>query len=161
MRTYAESPHDSHTKFGETSPVAPAGQRGTVRRMWSDRSPAVCPCGSGTPYGGCCGRLHRGAAADTAEQLMRSRYAAFVVGDDSYLFRTWHPRTRPDDLTLPSDRAWTGLDVLATEAGGPGDSDGLVEFEAHYVAGDRPGVQHEVSRFERRRGVWVYVDAQP
>ena len=129
--------------------------------MWSGRSPAECPCGSGTPYAGCCGRLHRGETAETAEQLMRSRYAAFVVGDEGYLFRTWHPRTRPDGLTLTADRAWTRLEVLATEAGGAGDDDGVVEFAAHYVAGGRPGVQHEVSRFERRRGVWVYVDARP
>jgi SEC-C motif domain protein len=91
---------------------------------------------------------------------MRSRYAAFVVGDDAYLFRTWHPRTRPDDLTLPSDRTWTGLVVLATEDGGADAEAGVVEFEAHYVSGGRAGVQHEVSRFQRRRGVWVYVDAQ-
>ena len=51
--------------------------------------------------------------------------------------------------------------MLATEAGGAGDDDGVVEFAAHYVAAGRPGVQHEVSRFERRRGVWVYVDALP
>ncbi len=127
--------------------------------MWSDRRPAACPCGSGTPYDGCCGRLHRGEVADTAEQLMRSRYAAFVVGDDAYLFRTWHPRTRPDAVTVPADSAWTGLVVLTTEAGGPDDDTGVVEFEAHYVSAGRPGVQHEVSRFERRRGVWVYVDA--
>jgi len=100
-------------------------------------------------------------AAETAEELMRSRYAAFAVGDDAYLFRTWHPRTRPDDVTIPPDRRWTRLTVLRTEAGTRGDDEGIVEFDAHYVAGDRPGVQHEVSRFERRRGVWVYVDAQP
>jgi SEC-C motif domain protein len=129
--------------------------------MWSDRSPVECPCGSGTSYAECCGRLHRGAAAETAEELMRSRYAAFVVGDVDHLFRTWHPRTRPDDLTLPPDRTWTGLVVLATDDGGAGDDAGVVEFDAHYVSGGRPGVQHEVSRFERRRGVWVYVDARP
>ena len=40
----------------------------------------TCPCGSGTPYDGCCDRLHRGAAqAGTAEELMRSRYAAYAV----------------------------------------------------------------------------------
>ncbi len=85
--------------------------------MWSDRSPTECPCGSGASYAECCGRLHRGEAAQTAEQLMRSRYSAFVVGDETYLFRTWHPRTRPDDVTVASDRTWTGLEVLATEAG--------------------------------------------
>jgi SEC-C motif domain protein len=100
-------------------------------------------------------------AAETAEELMRSRYAAFVVGDTDHLFRTWHPRTRPDDLTLPTDRTWTGLVVLSTEGGGVGDDTGVVEFEARYVSAGRAGVQHEVSRFERRRGAWVYVDAQP
>ncbi|AZU48233.1 SecC motif-containing protein [Aeromonas hydrophila] len=33
----------------------------------------------------CCGSLHRGAAAQTPEQLMRSRYSAFVLG----LGSTW------------------------------------------------------------------------
>ncbi len=92
---------------------------------------------------------------------MRSRYAAFVVGDENYLFRTWHPRTRPADLRLATDRRWTGLVVLHTEAGGPDDDTGVVEFEARYDSHGRPGVQHEVSRFGRRRGAWVYVDAQP
>src|SRR4029077_450630 len=87
--------------------------------------------------------------------------AAFAVGDEAYLFRTWHPRTRPDDLTLPADRTWTGLVVLRTRAGGPQDDSGVVEFEAHYLAAGRPGVHREVSRFERRRGGWGYVDAQP
>ena len=129
--------------------------------MWSDLSPAECPCGSTTSYAACCGRLHRGAAAATAEQLMRSRYAAFAMDDEAYLFRTWHPRSRPDDLRLPDDRTWTRLVVLRTEAGGTEDDSGVVEFEAHYLSAGRPGVQHEVSSFERRRGVWVYVDAQP
>lgn len=128
--------------------------------MWSDRSPSECPCSSGTSYAECCGRLHRGAAAATAEELMRSRYSAFVVGDEDYLFRTWHPRTRPDDLTLPTDRDWTALVVLDTEAGGEDDEAGVVEFEARYVSGGHAGMQHEVSRFERRRGAWVYVDAR-
>jgi SEC-C motif-containing protein len=90
---------------------------------------------------------------------MRSRYSAFVVGDADHLFRTWHPRTRPDDVTLPTDRTWTGLVVLRTEDGGAADDSGVVEFEARYEAAGRTGVQHEVSRFERRRGRWVYVDA--
>lgn len=69
--------------------------------MWSAGTPSECPCGSGTSYADCCGRLHRGAAAETAVDLMRARYAAFAVGDARYLFRTWYPRTRPDDLSLP------------------------------------------------------------
>ena len=29
---------------------------------------------------------------------MRSRYAAYVLGRSDHVFRTWHPRTRPDDV---------------------------------------------------------------
>ena len=117
-----------------------------------------CPCGTGRPYAACCLPLHRGEPAVTAEQLMRARYSAFVTGEAGYLFRSWHPRTRPADLTLPADRTWTGLRVLDTVDGGAGDATGIVEFEAHYTTAAGPDVQRERSRFERRGGVWVYVD---
>jgi len=54
---------------------------------------------------------------------MRSRYSAFAVGDLDYVWRTWHPRTRPEALT-PSDEAWTGLEILDTVAGQQGDQEG-------------------------------------
>ena len=82
-------------------------------------APRRCPCGTGLPYAGCCGRLHDGTAtAGTAEQLMRSRYSAFAVGDPAYLLATWHPSTRPPSLELDPTVRWTGLDVLATTDGG-------------------------------------------
>ncbi|MFC5728506.1 MULTISPECIES: YchJ family protein [Nocardioides] len=121
------------------------------------RTPA-CPCGSGRRYDECCRPLHRGQdAARTAEELMRSRYSAFVVHDASYLLRTWHPATRPESLDLDDRVRWTGLDVLATEAGGPADERGLVEFRAHHVVAGVPGSLHEVSRFRRQGGAWLYV----
>ncbi|ESQ02386.1 SEC-C domain-containing protein [Streptomyces sp. PVA_94-07] len=56
------------------------------------RPAGPCPCGTGRTYGECCGRFHAGSAeAATAEQLMRSRYAAFATRDAAYLLRTWHP----------------------------------------------------------------------
>lgn len=57
---------------------------------------------------------------------MRSRYSAFAVGDADYLLRTWHPGTRPDELTLSPTVTWTGLDVVRVERGGPADEDGVV-----------------------------------
>lgn len=114
----------------------------------------TCPCGSGTAYDACCGRLHRGAAlAETAEQLMRSRYAAYAVGDTDYVFRTWHPRTRPDDLTPDAGLTWTGLSIV-------GAGEGWVEFVASYERGGVPGELRERSRFEQRAGRWVYVDGE-
>lgn len=112
----------------------------------------TCPCGSGSAYDACCGRLHRGAAqAGTAEELMRSRYAAYAIGDADYVFRTWHPRTRPGDVELDPALAWTGLRVLDV-------GEDWVEFVASYEHGGLPGQLRERSRFERRGGRWVYVD---
>ena len=61
---------------------------------------------------------------------MRSRYAAYAVTDADHLFRTWHPRTRSDAAPDPRVR-WTGLEVLDVVAGGPDDTDGVVEFSAY------------------------------
>lgn len=129
---------------------------------------ARCPCLSGETYGACCGRYHRGLAeggadavtAPTAEALMRSRYAAFAVGDADYLLATWHPSTRPTDLDLDDDVTWRRLDVVATSAGGPLDRTGVVEFVAHYRSAEtrERGSLHEVSSFVREGGRWYYVD---
>ncbi|MGY1731113.1 YchJ family protein [Geodermatophilus sp. SYSU D01045] len=125
-------------------------------------SPELCPCGSGLPYAECCGRLHDGtAAAATAEQLMRSRYSAFAVGDAAYLRETWDPATRPRSSTLDPAVRWTGLEVLATTGGGLFDAEGTVTFRAHSRAGGHEHVQAERSRFRRAGGRWVYVDGDP
>ncbi|MER7835896.1 YchJ family metal-binding protein [Streptomyces sp. NPDC096040] len=113
-----------------------------------------CPCGLPQSYDECCGRYHSGAAAPTAEALMRSRYSAFVVEDSAYLLRTWHPRTRPARLDLGPGMRWTGLEILGTGDGSAFHSTGTVEFRASY----RGGSLHELSRFERVDGAWVYLD---
>ena len=118
-----------------------------------------CPCGTGLPYAGCCGRLHDGTAtAATAEQLMRSRYSAFAVGDAAHLLATWHSSTRPRRLELDPAVRWTGLEVLATTGGTLLAAEGTVEFRAFHVVGGVPGAQHENSRFVREDGRWSYLD---
>ncbi len=89
---------------------------------------------------------------------MRSRYAAYALGLHDHVFRTWHPRTRPDDVGPTPGLFWLGLQVVSTTAGGPEDETGTVVFEARYRTPDGDGVLAETSRFERRRGRWVYVD---
>ena len=123
-----------------------------------------CPCGSGRPYPACCGRMHAGIAqAATAEALMRSRYTGFATANTHYLLVTWHPSTRPDGLDLDDRMTWRRLDVLRTDAGGPWDDAGTVEFVAHYRVDDgtaigERGRLHETSRFVREDGRWLYVD---
>ncbi|MBM9460558.1 hypothetical protein JK386_11645 [Nocardioides sp. zg-536] len=119
---------------------------------------AACPCGAPATYAACCAKFHSGEQLPaTAEELMRSRFAAFVVGDADYLLATWHPATRPEDLDLDDDVRWLRLEVLATEGGGPGERRGVVEFRAHHEHAGRPGVLHEVSRFRHDGGRWLYV----
>jgi SEC-C motif-containing protein len=119
----------------------------------------VCPCGGGS-YALCCGPFHAGEAeAPTAETLMRSRYAAFTLRLDDYLWRTWHPRTRPERVAL-DDTVWTRLEILDVVDGTERDHKGIVEFVAHYRVGRRDGRMRERSRFERRGRRWMYVDGE-
>ncbi|MDQ6967588.1 MAG: YchJ family metal-binding protein, partial [Mariprofundaceae bacterium] len=62
--------------------------------------PKTCPCGSNKPFASCCRPIIANDSASTAEQLMRSRYSAFVLGDAEYLLKTWHPDTAPDNFQL-------------------------------------------------------------
>jgi len=120
-----------------------------------------CPCGSGRTLGRCCGPYLAGRKhAPTAEALMRSRYSAYTQQDADYLMRTWHPSTRPEEIDLTGEVLWQFLQVVRTEAGGPKDRNGLVEFVAHYKVQGQPGRLHEVSRFQRRGPRWYYVDGE-
>lgn len=118
-----------------------------------------CPCGSGDPYGRCCRALHVGERhADTAEELMRSRFSAYAVGDSDYVWRTWHPRTRPATITLDPGLEWVGLKIVEVDAGGRDDDTGEVEFRAVYRQGRRTGTLHERSRFAVRARRWFYLE---
>ena len=119
----------------------------------------LCPCGLGEAFADCCGPLHAGKRqAATAEQLMRSRYAAFAVGDAAYLLKTWDPSTRPAEVDLDPEQRWVGLDILDRSGGGPFDSEGTVRFRAHYRLHGQAGSLTEYSRFRRIDKAWFYVD---
>jgi SEC-C motif-containing protein len=116
-----------------------------------------CPCGSGATYDSCCGRWHAGAAAPSAEALMRSRYSAFTMQLKDYLRTTWHPRTRPQSLEIEPLQKWLGLKIVATRATGTDSAE--VEFIARFrIGGGSAARLHERSRFVREDGRWLYVD---
>ena len=117
-----------------------------------------CPCTSGKQFAECCEPIiNQEQASKTAEQLMRSRYSAYVVGDVAYLLHSWAPETRPPAIVLDPSQRWTGLSIVDTVDGGVLAADGIVEFVASFVAAG-PGVRAERSRFRREAGRWVYVD---
>lgn len=118
----------------------------------------TCPCGSAKGYLACCGRLHGGAPADSAEALMRARYTAFARGNAAYLLQSWAPETRPESLDLDQSATWTGLTVEAQETTGPDTA--TVRYTANWRHGRKKGKQSETSRFRRAGPGWVYVDGE-
>lgn len=124
-----------------------------------------CPCGRRvgvarhTPaiWGNCCGQwIEQDDSAPDAESLMRSRYAAFVTGNTKYLLATWHPRTRPEDLTHESGVKWLGLEVRQHLVTGSDTAE--VEFVARSRHAGRGHRLHERSRFVRENGCWLYIN---
>ena len=63
---------------------------------------------------------------------MRSRFTAFALGDADYLLKSWHPTTRPRSLQLDPDLRWYRLDIIGRSKGALLDTEGTVEFVAHY-----------------------------
>ncbi|EXF25390.1 preprotein translocase [Nesterenkonia sp. AN1] len=99
---------------------------------------------------------------------MRSRYTANALLNSDpgrfggFLHRTWAAETRPalSDLYAPGPQ-WTRLSILGTTAGGPFHDAGTVEFVATYSGDGDHGARgrlHELSRFRRESGQWLYVD---
>ncbi|TAL85284.1 MAG: hypothetical protein EPN74_09040 [Rhodanobacter sp.] len=121
-----------------------------------------CPCGNPAGYRQCCGPLHDGAIADSAEQLMRSRYSAYVLKREDYLLASWHADTRPASLQLAAQQpspTWLGLEIRQHHV--IDDLHASVEFVARYrLGGGRASRQHETSRFVREEGRWYYVTGE-
>jgi len=87
---------------------------------------------------------------------MRSRYSAFVVRDEAYLLRTWHPETRPPAVDFDPTMRWERLEILETTGGTAFHTTGTVTFRAHFTVAGRPDSLDEKSRFVRFEGAWVY-----
>lgn len=126
-----------------------------------------CPCGSGRSLDDCCGRYLSGTEAPpTAADLMRARYTAHTRVELDFIERTHDPDRRGDIDREATERwarraEWLGLEIVATEQGGPGDDLGAVEFVAHYRERGERRRHHEIARFRRGDdGHWLYVDGE-
>jgi SEC-C motif-containing protein len=119
----------------------------------------ACPCGSGKKFQSCCNLFLSGQAyPNTAENLMRSRYCAYAMGNLAYLRKTWHPDTCPDLRQEDLETQWTRLEVIKSKAGL---KKSVVEFKAWYSENEQEHVIHEVSLFKLYKKKWVYLEALP
>lgn len=121
-----------------------------------------CPCGSGLAYDDCCGPFHQNEAQPaTAEQLMRSRYSAYVKGRIDYLVATQDPETQTEfdamnASTWAAQSAWKRLEILKVQRGKAGDDTGVVEFIAWFTTKEGLSCHHETSTFRKLGSRWVY-----
>ena len=125
-----------------------------------------CPCGSGTSYADCCEPVLTGAQpAPTAEACMRARYVAYTRAEMDYVAETIHPDHREqydseNARNWAEQSEWHGLEIVATEAGGPDDDTGTVEFMASYTLDGEMQQYHEVGEFERIDGRWYFLEGR-
>jgi SEC-C motif-containing protein len=121
-----------------------------------------CPCGSGRDLSECCQPvIRREREAATAEELMRSRYTAFVLGDVDWIMDSHHPDTvgevdRDEVEQWSTSSEWLGLRVRSTEGGGPDDDEGVVHFRARYKVQSQQVDHVERARFTRVDGAWRF-----
>jgi SEC-C motif-containing protein len=113
-----------------------------------------CPCDSGHQFDQCCGQFisHR-KLPENAQQLMRSRYSAYVLLLKDYLVESWHPHHRPQELVLHKDIKWLGLALIDFQSG---ERTATVEFEARLLQAGKVDALHEISRFVLERDHWLY-----
>ncbi len=122
----------------------------------------ICPCGSQASYDSCCRPLIAGEQkAVTAEQLMRSRYSAYVKKELEYILSSLHPDHR-SDYDEKSTRAWAeqaqwhGLVIRKTSGGRAEDTVGQVEFVVSYTQNGIKQDYHEQASFLKKDGTWYF-----
>ncbi len=88
----------------------------------------------------------------TPEQLMRSRYDAFVRMDGEYLAQTTTQET-PTDMSAYKNIEWLKLEVVDAK-------EDTVEFKAYYTEDGVIGLLHEISSFVKVDDEWKYDDGK-
>lgn len=125
---------------------------------------SFCPCSPNTLYKDCCQAIHNGTKlADSAEALMRSRYAAFAKSDGLYLHKSHYRKTRPtlkemhETARWAKSVSWIKLEVINKTKGGLADIEGTVYFKAYFMENGKIEVIEENSYFKKENGEWFYV----
>jgi len=122
-----------------------------------------CPCGSSITLDACCGLYIDGKPAPTALSLMKSRYSAFVLVKGEYLKSTLSEHQKADFDSeefeqQASGTKWMGLEIRNCISGDVKDETGTVEFVAKYKEKGQHVVHHELAKFTREDGKWVFND---
>ncbi len=122
----------------------------------------VCPCNANTAFQDCCGRYHAGAQPDSAEQLMRARYSAYVQHNIEFIRDSSLPAQQAQlDMAAIAEWSqnsqWLGLEVLAERINSD-QRHATVEFVAHWRDGEGLHQHQETSLFIKPAEQWYFYD---
>lgn len=127
----------------------------------------LCPCGSGKNYSACCKLYHQGKAALTALDLMRSRYAAYVLNLPDYIIATTHPASpqysenqfswKRGISQFSKNSQFQQLEILDHKEKG---NLATVTFTAHLSQDGQDATFTERSYFEKKGERWLYLGGQ-
>jgi SEC-C motif-containing protein len=119
-----------------------------------------CHCNSGILFDDCCGIFIKGAKLPICpEELMRSRYTAYTLGNIDYIANTMRPPAsdnfdRISAANWAKNLTWIKLEVIKSYR----EADrGFVEFLAYFEDAHKQHVMHELSEFHLLEGRWFYV----
>ncbi len=121
-----------------------------------------CHCGKPKDFKECCELVHQDPTnAKTAEDLMRSRYSAFVVNNINHIAKTQKGgATESEKQELKrwaTSSTWQGLEVIKTHKGKDSDTDGVVEFRVTYKDDQKNDqIHHEIAQFEKVSSHWKF-----
>lgn len=117
-----------------------------------------CYCGKDNLFKNCCQPfLNNTKKANSAEELMRSRYSAYCMQEADYLIQSTHLSRRKfhkksDILDWSKGNHWVKLEIIAS-------SENNVEFKAFYLDESlEEQIHHEKSTFVFEEDKWFYVD---
>lgn len=137
--------------------------------MWSlflsidHKMSQLCVCKSGQDYENCCQPFHMNQQfPENAAQLMRSRYAAYVLKNIAYIVKTTVPAQQKllDQeamLQWSQDTKWEGLDIIQ-HLPKVDKNHAQVEFKAYYQTDHSRQFHHELSTFTFIDGRWYFLD---
>lgn len=108
----------------------------------------MCYCGQDKLFSDCCGAYISGKKkVQTALDLMRSRYAAYVIHDLEYIQKTMLQRLIEQDSHQTPQ--YIRLEIITAGFN-------QVEFKAYYIQNHRLGILHELSHFVFKDHQWFY-----
>ena len=123
----------------------------------------LCPCQSQKEYADCCQPFHEAfRQPKTAEQLMRSRYSAYVLQKINYIIQTTIPKqqsqlNREDLANWSKNTDWRGLTVLR-HVPNISPHHAQVEFVAKFSENGQIHEHHELSAFAQIGSKWYFID---